>query len=173
MTLRSRKNSRVSFYAPVVRSFTFHYADLSCCTVVSYRVNQFASSNLEQHAQVSRWFFTEVAAEEYPKVRLCFNKKLVDADLEKGTMTFLKWVNAFLISDGFFFAIHKPPFFTFSTKTGAVEDAEADLIIGADGAYSKMRKIMGKSPIFDCSQANVELGYVELSVPSGANNEVK
>ncbi|XP_020287974.1 kynurenine 3-monooxygenase isoform X2 [Pseudomyrmex gracilis] len=87
------------------------------------------------------------AAEEYPKVRLCFNKKLVDADLEKGTMTFL------------------------NTKTGAVEDAEADLIIGADGAYSKMRKIMGKSPIFDCSQANVELGYVELSVPSGANNE--
>lgn len=57
-------------------------------------------------------------------------------------------------------------------KTGAIENTEADLIIGADGAYSKVRKIMAKRPLFNCSQTYIEHGYVELSVPSGKNNEV-
>lgn len=57
-------------------------------------------------------------------------------------------------------------------KTGTIEDAEADLIIGADGAYSKVRKIMAKRPLFNCTQTYIEHGYVELSVPSGKNNEV-
>ncbi|XP_050464153.1 kynurenine 3-monooxygenase [Cataglyphis hispanica] len=87
------------------------------------------------------------AAEKYSNVQMNFNKKLVDADLEKGKMKFL------------------------NTKTGAIEDAEADLIIGADGAYSKVRKIMAKRPLFNCCQTYIEHGYVELSVPSGKNNE--
>ncbi|XP_072757344.1 kynurenine 3-monooxygenase isoform X2 [Anoplolepis gracilipes] len=87
------------------------------------------------------------AAEKYPKVQINFNKKLVNADLEKGKMKF------------------------FNMKTGGIEDAEADLIIGADGAYSKVRKIMAKRPLFDCAQTYIEHGYVELSVPSGKNNE--
>lgn len=60
----------------------------------------------------------------------------------------------------------------FSVKMGTIEDAEADLIIGADGAYSKVRKIMAKRPLFNCTQTYIEHGYVELSVPSGKNNEV-
>ncbi|CAL1677759.1 unnamed protein product [Lasius platythorax] len=87
------------------------------------------------------------AAEKYPKVQVNFNKKLVDADLEKGKMKFL------------------------NMKTGAMENADADLIIGADGAYSKVRKIMAKRSLFNCAQTYIEHGYVELSVPSGKNNE--
>ncbi|XP_011257950.1 kynurenine 3-monooxygenase isoform X1 [Camponotus floridanus] len=87
------------------------------------------------------------AAEKYPKVQINFNKKLVDANLDKGKMKFL------------------------NVKTGTIEDAEADLIIGADGAYSKVRKIMTKRPLFNYIQTYIEHGYVELSVPAGKNNE--
>lgn len=53
-----------------------------------------------------------------------------------------------------------------------MEDAEADLIIGADGAHSKVRKIMTRRPLFNCSQTYIEHGYVELSVPRRGDNEV-
>lgn len=33
------------------------------------------------------------AAEKYPEVTLHFNEKLIDADLEKGKIKMLKWVN--------------------------------------------------------------------------------
>ncbi|XP_067209595.1 kynurenine 3-monooxygenase isoform X1 [Linepithema humile] len=87
------------------------------------------------------------AAEEYPEVQLNFNRKLVDADLEKGRMKFL------------------------NMETGAIEDVETDLIIGADGAYSRVRKIMAKRPLFNYAQTYIEHGYVEISVPSGKKNE--
>ncbi|XP_067209598.1 kynurenine 3-monooxygenase isoform X4 [Linepithema humile] len=89
------------------------------------------------------------AAEEYPEVQLNFNRKLVDADLEKGRMKFL------------------------NMETGAIEDVETDLIIGADGAYSRVRKIMAKRPLFNYAQTYIEHGYVEISVPSGKKNECK
>ncbi|KAL6268533.1 hypothetical protein P5V15_001666 [Pogonomyrmex californicus] len=87
------------------------------------------------------------AAEEYPEVQLYFNRKLMDADLEKGKMKFL------------------------NTNTGMKEDAEADLIIGADGAYSRIRRIMARRPLFNCAQTYIEHGYVELSVPRRKDNE--
>ncbi|KZC09826.1 Kynurenine 3-monooxygenase [Dufourea novaeangliae] len=74
------------------------------------------------------------AAEKYPEVVLYFNKKLVDADLDNGTMKI------------------------FDTKTETIEEIQADLIIGADGAYSKVRKIMMKRPLFNCSQTYIEHG---------------
>ncbi|XP_032681284.1 kynurenine 3-monooxygenase isoform X2 [Odontomachus brunneus] len=89
------------------------------------------------------------AAEEYPAVRLNFNKKLMDADLVKGTMKFL------------------------NTKTGLKEDAEADLIIGADGAHSIVRRIMSKRLYFNCAQTYIKHKYVELTVPAGENKEFK
>ncbi|XP_077269446.1 kynurenine 3-monooxygenase cn isoform X3 [Temnothorax americanus] len=95
------------------------------------------------------------AAEKYPEVQLNFNRKLVNADLENGKMKFL---NSFLV---------------FSTNTGTTEDAEADLIIGADGAHSKVRKIMTRRPLFNCAQTYIEHGYVEISVPRKEDNECK
>jgi len=53
-----------------------------------------------------------------------------------------------------------------------LEDAEADLIIGADGAHSKIRRIMSKRPSFNYSQTYIEDQYLELSVPSGRDNKV-
>lgn len=57
-------------------------------------------------------------------------------------------------------------------NTGTTEDTEADLIIGADGAHSKVRKIMTRRPLFNCAQTYIEHGYVELSVPRSEDNEV-
>ncbi|XP_014468411.1 PREDICTED: kynurenine 3-monooxygenase isoform X2 [Dinoponera quadriceps] len=89
------------------------------------------------------------AAEKYPVVRLNFNKKLVDADLEEGRMKF------------------------FSTKTGQIENAEADLIIGADGAHSTVRRIMVKRRYFNFAQTYIKHKYVELTVPAGENKEFR
>ncbi|XP_017796461.1 PREDICTED: kynurenine 3-monooxygenase [Habropoda laboriosa] len=99
---------------------------------------------------VSRRYLNVVllnAAEKYPNVSLHFNKKVVDADLDIGKMKIL------------------------DTKTQTIEEAETDLIIGADGAYSTVRRIMAKKPLFNCSQTYIEHGYVELFVPIGKNNE--
>lgn len=63
-------------------------------------------------------------------------------------------------------------FFILSTNTGTTENAEADLIIGADGAHSKVRKIMTRRPLFNCAQTYIEHGYVELSVSRSEDNEV-
>ncbi|XP_018397734.1 PREDICTED: kynurenine 3-monooxygenase [Cyphomyrmex costatus] len=87
------------------------------------------------------------AAEKYPQVQFNFNRKLVEADLEKGKMKFL------------------------NINTGATEAVEADLIIGADGAHSTVRKIMARRPLFNCAQTYIEHGYVELSVPCKENNK--
>lgn len=65
---------------------------------------------------------------------------------------------------------HSP--LVFSTKTGLTEDAEADLIIGADGAHSTVRRIMAKRQYFNCSQTYIKHKYVELTVPAGENKEV-
>lgn len=51
-------------------------------------------------------------------------------------------------------------------------DTKADLIIGADGAYSTVRKIMAKRPRYDCGQTYIDHGYVELFVPPKNENEV-
>lgn len=59
-----------------------------------------------------------------------------------------------------------------STKTQRTEEVKADLIIGADGAYSTIRRVMAKRPLFNFSQTYIEHGYVELFVPIGKNNEV-
>ncbi|KAH0944657.1 hypothetical protein HN011_000586 [Eciton burchellii] len=87
------------------------------------------------------------AAESYLEVKLNFNKKLVDADLERGKIKLL------------------------DMKTGLLQDAEADLIIGADGAHSKIRRIMTRKPLFNYSQTYIEDQYLELSVPSGRDNK--
>lgn len=37
---------------------------------------------------LKKFFFDGIAAEESPNVRISFNKKLIAADLDKGSMTF-------------------------------------------------------------------------------------
>lgn len=54
---------------------------------------------------------------------------------------------------------------SFSLKTNEKIEYKADLIIGADGAYSKMRCYMQKLPLFQYSQNYIEHGYLELNIP--------
>lgn len=61
---------------------------------------------------------------------------------------------------------------SFSTRTNKTFEVTSDLIIGADGAFSAVRKYMMKQPLFDYSQKFIEHGYLELCIPP-INNEVK
>ncbi|XP_076643260.1 kynurenine 3-monooxygenase cn [Halictus rubicundus] len=99
---------------------------------------------------VSRRYLNVVllnAAEKYSEVQLLFNKKLIDADLDNGILKI------------------------FDTKSERIEEVEADLILGADGAYSTVRKMMMKRPLFNCNQTYIEHGYVELFVPADKENK--
>lgn len=53
----------------------------------------------------------------------------------------------------------------FSTDTFETLDDQADLIIGADGAFSSLRRSMQQTPLFEFTQKYIEHGYVELSIP--------
>ncbi|XP_048479642.1 kynurenine 3-monooxygenase [Plutella xylostella] len=79
--------------------------------------------------------------ENYKNVEKHFNHKLIEANLQKGALTFL------------------------NTDTKGTVQVNADLIIGADGAFSAVRKAMMKQPLFDYSQKYIEHGYLELCIP--------
>ncbi|KAF5307259.1 hypothetical protein FQR65_LT06975 [Abscondita terminalis] len=80
------------------------------------------------------------ATKQYPNLKLFFNHKLVEAKLDEGLLIFFK------------------------TDVKEKVEVEADLVIGADGAHSTLRKCMLQKPLFDFSQSYVDHGYVELSV---------
>ncbi len=50
-------------------------------------------------------------------------------------------------------------------RTGAISHATADLVVGADGAFSAVRDIMHKVEGFDYQQSWLSHGYKELSIP--------
>ncbi|XP_050345100.1 kynurenine 3-monooxygenase isoform X2 [Nymphalis io] len=81
-------------------------------------------------------------SENYDNVNKYFNHKLIKSDFRNGSLTFLK------------------------TDTNETVDVNADLIIGADGAFSAVRKEMMKQPLFDFSQQYIEHGYLELCIPA-------
>ncbi|KAL1506144.1 hypothetical protein ABEB36_005561 [Hypothenemus hampei] len=80
-------------------------------------------------------------AEKDPNVRLCFHHKLTDVDFQTGFIT-LK-----------------------SIKSGEILQTTADLIIGADGAFSSLRSFMQKTALFNFSQNFIDHGYLELCIP--------
>ncbi|KAF9420868.1 hypothetical protein HW555_003054 [Spodoptera exigua] len=84
-------------------------------------------------------------SEQYENVERYFNHKLIESNLKKGSLTFLK------------------------TDTNETVNVTADLIIGADGAFSAVRKAMMKQPFFDFSQKYIEHGYLELCIPPADN----
>lgn len=61
----------------------------------------------------------------------------------------------------------------FRTDTGETIEVSTDLIIGADGAFSAVRKAMMKQPLFDYSQTYIEHGYLELCIPADENGGVR
>ena len=54
-------------------------------------------------------------------------------------------------------------------KTGATREFTADLIVGADGAYSAVRGVLQKTDRFDYSQSTLTHGYKELHIPAVAS----
>lgn len=73
----------------------FYNVDLSRVNIISSK-----TSTMQKLIQVNNlnlipsiFYILSIAAEKYPKVQINFNKKLVDADLDKGKMKFLKWVS--------------------------------------------------------------------------------
>ncbi len=81
------------------------------------------------------------AAAKYPTVRLFFNEKCNDVDVESGRLDFT------------------------NTRTGQHNIVEAKTILSVDGAFSAVRRALQKRERFDYSQSYLEHGYKELTIP--------
>lgn len=58
------------------------------------------------------------------------------------------------------------------TADGDILKTKADVIIGADGAFSTVRKEFLKQPMFNYSQHYIEHAYIELHISSGSDGQV-
>ncbi len=61
---------------------------------------------------------------------------------------------------------------TFSHQNGSQEIA-ADYLFGADGAYSKVRRLAQETPRFSYSQSFMPQCYIELNIPANADGSFK
>lgn len=85
------------------------------------------------------------AAESFPNIRFVFGKRCAAVDLEGATVE---------LED---------------TGTGERSSARGDVLVGADGAYSTLRREMQKLERFDYEQSYLGHGYKELGIPPGPN----
>ncbi|MCB0733192.1 MAG: FAD-dependent monooxygenase [Flavobacteriales bacterium] len=85
-------------------------------------------------------------ADENPNVKLFFNHRCLDVDLEKSIATF-------------------------KDENGEKVTVESDYIIGGDGAFSAVRMRMMKSARLDYSQDYLDHGYKELTIPPTADGK--
>ena len=81
------------------------------------------------------------AAAAEPNVSVSFDERCANVDFAAGAVTFV------------------------NDATGATRTATADLVIGADGAYSAVRGALQKTERFDYSQEFLGHGYKELHIP--------
>ncbi len=89
-------------------------------------------------------------AEEYGDATIHYDMACVDADLEKGII-YLK-----------------------NTQTGEETSDQADVVFGADGAFSAVRyNAMQKLDRFDYSQKYIEDGYREILLPANEDGSYK
>jgi len=85
------------------------------------------------------------AAAAEPGVTVSFDERCASVDFAKGEVTFV------------------------NDATGATRTAAADLVVGADGAYSAVRGALQKTERFDYSQEFLGHGYKELHIPPVAS----
>ncbi|MBA3650058.1 MAG: FAD-dependent monooxygenase [Chthoniobacterales bacterium] len=85
------------------------------------------------------------AAQRYPNVRVKFNQRCLDVDLEAPAAQLL------------------------NTETDEPTTARAEAIIGVDGAFSAVRGAMQRLNRFEYSQRYLAHGYKELTIPPGAD----
>jgi kynurenine 3-monooxygenase len=86
------------------------------------------------------------AAEALPNVNIFFEHSFVKANLDKKTIVFRK-------------------------KNGNEITVHADLIIGADGSYSKIRSVLMRSVRMDFAQTYIDHAYLELNIPPTLDDE--
>jgi kynurenine 3-monooxygenase len=82
------------------------------------------------------------AAEECPGVQLHFGTRCVEVDLDAGAASF-------------------------ANERDERTRIEGAVLVGADGAFSVLRRAMLKLDCFDYSQSYLEHGYKELAIPAG------
>ena len=82
-----------------------------------------------------------------PNVEYIYETALLNADVRKGALHFQ------------------------NTKTKEKFEVSPDVIIGADGAYSKVRAALQKRKRFNYEQSFLDHGYKELSIPPGPKGE--
>lgn len=86
------------------------------------------------------------AAEANKNVTITFDQRCADYNIDEGLLTFV------------------------DEKTGREEKIAAEVVIGADGAWSAIRKaMMGRVENFNYSQSFLEYGYKELTIPPAAD----
>ncbi len=86
------------------------------------------------------------AAQRYPSVRVHFNHRCTEVDLESATAQLL------------------------DTSTSQSIQASGDAVIGVDGAFSAVRQSMQKGlPGFDYDESYLPHGYKELTIPPAAD----
>ena len=85
------------------------------------------------------------AAAAEPNVSLAFDERCANVDFAASAVTFV------------------------NDATGATRTVSADLIVGADGAYSAVRGALQKTERFDYSQEFLGHGYKELHIPPVAS----
>ena len=84
-------------------------------------------------------------AEKQPNVNLHFNQQLANLDLKTNTLEFL------------------------NPETNETNQVQAEVIFGADGAFSAVRGALQKTERFEYSQSYLEYGYKELTIAPGEN----
>jgi len=88
------------------------------------------------------------AALRYPNVRVRFNHRCTDVDLDSATAQLL------------------------NTETNQPIAASADAVIGVDGAFSAVREAMRKeAPGFEYDESYLAHGYKELTIPPGPDGK--
>jgi kynurenine 3-monooxygenase len=103
------------------------------------------------------------AAAREANVELVFSHRCLDVDLDKPAAVFQ---DESAIDAASFGPAGPPP------GTCPVVTVEADLIIGADGAFSPVRARLQKTDRFEYSQDYLEHGYKELHIPSAADLKI-
>ena len=83
------------------------------------------------------------AADGYPNVRLSFNQKCTDVNVETAEVHL----------------VH--------TRTNEQTIVSKDVVVSADGAFSVVRRAMQRLDRFDYSQQYLRHGYKELTIPAG------
>jgi kynurenine 3-monooxygenase len=87
------------------------------------------------------------AVEALPNARIAFHKRYVRGAKDDGM---------FVVQD---------------ERTGEMEYVQADVIVGADGAYSGVRRDMQRGEPADYQQEFLTEGYKELTIPAGRHGE--